>query len=447
MFVLLCAFLTGFLWRLRGDHGWGGMAGMTAVAVGFILALCTYLPYRKKANAEIFIPAVFFTAITNSGWGTLNSQITGILGSGTDAPGVAVSPLSGAAVMIMLGFGWMPFLGLFIGLYLSEKKPKHYHIIIAAVVYFAVEYIAKATVSHLAVKLICPQAVDSFAETLGASGIELSPFKAYLAHYNDISWAKKLAFGRNYFQTVETASQFFASLSVIIYAFFALKDKTAAKVQFLVCAASGAAITIADLFIFFADGGVRNSIKNVPEWLSGWSNWEYWTGFLAGLLIAIICVGYVKKHPAQDTATPAHLLPDNKYFIFIRNYALLAFPAIVAAAVPLAKRLTYENDFFFRGIDFSDKEILVLPFILITAAALILPAVKMTRRELETKDDGFFLYSRLLLTAFFGIFAILYFLTGNAYILNGVFTDVQITMYVSVAVITLLLSRLNKSLG
>ena len=444
MFILLCAFYTGFLWRLRGDHGWGSFKGMTAVALGLLLAIISFMPYRKKINTEIFPFVILLTALTNSGWGTLNSQITGFLGSGTDAPAVFISPVSGAAVMFLLGFGWAPFLAMFIGYYLSDKKPKYYHYLIVIAVYFAVEYITKASISHLAVKLVSPTAEAAFADTLKSQGFDLTPYKAYLAHFDNISWAKKLDFGRNYFQTVETCSQTFATLASIIYVRFAAKDKTAAKIQTLVCASFGIAITAADLFIFLADGGFRNSLANVPQWLTGWSNWEYWTGFIAGLLIAVIIVVYVKKHPGKENLRPECILPDKKPIVFIRNYLAVAFPVIMAAAVPLSIRLTYVNDFFFRNVSFSDDEILCIPFAAAAGILMIFPAVKMMKKELLGEKELIIKAAPVMLTASFGVFSLLYFCTGNAYLLNGSKTDISITMYISAAIIALLLFLLNK---
>lgn len=327
-FVLFCALMTGFLWRLRGDHGWGGMAGMVAVATGLILSVITFIPYNRKANFEILLAAVFMTAITNSGWGTLNSQITGILVSSTDAPSVSVSPFSGIAAMFLLGFGWAPFLAMFIGYYFSDKKPRFFHFLVVVALYYAVEYAAKASLSHFAVKLICPDGVRAFSDALGKAGIEGTPFTVYLAHFNNISWAKKIAFGRNYFQLAETASQFFAALVMIVYTAFAMKDRFAAKIQASVCISMGAAITLADLFIFFADGGVHNTLQGIPAWLSGWSNWEYWTGFFVGLFIASIIVKVITNHDFSGNNSPESILPRKTVFCFIRNYIMLCFPVI-----------------------------------------------------------------------------------------------------------------------
>ena len=37
LMVIAFAFLTGFMWRVRGSHGWGSMWGMFAVGVAMVL--------------------------------------------------------------------------------------------------------------------------------------------------------------------------------------------------------------------------------------------------------------------------------------------------------------------------------------------------------------------------------------------------------------------------
>lgn len=446
-FILLCSFLTGFLWRLRGDHGWGGMAGMTAVATGLLLTIITFIPYRKKVNLEIIPLAIFMTAITNSGWGTLNSQITGMLVSSTEAPAVNISPYSGIAAMLLLGFGWAPFLALFIGFYLSDKKPKFYHFIIVIALYFATEYVTKATISHLAAKVICPDGVSAFENALSEAGINATPFKAYLSHYNNMSWAKKIAFGRNYFQIVETSSQFFASAATILYTCFIMKDKLAAKVQTSVCISIGSAITLADLFIFFADGGIRNSLENIPAWLTGWSNWEYWTGFFVGLFISVIILKVISNENATEEMTPPVLLPDKIAIRFIRNLVVLCFPVISSVALPLAERFTYKNDVIFRSVEFSDDKILCIPFAVAAVLLMIYPALRITKAETEKGEAIIFGYAGKWLIGMFAMYAFAYFFTGNAYILNGSLTDISITTYISAVIIIamlILLFRMKK---
>ena len=81
LMVLAFAFLTGFMWRVRGSHGWGSMWGMFAVGVAMVLFIFAFFGNRKKMSYEAIPIAVILMGITNGGWGTLNSQMGGYLGS------------------------------------------------------------------------------------------------------------------------------------------------------------------------------------------------------------------------------------------------------------------------------------------------------------------------------------------------------------------------------
>ena len=48
--VITCALMTGFMWRVRGDHGWGSMWGMFAVGVMLILFIYAVFGERKRMN-------------------------------------------------------------------------------------------------------------------------------------------------------------------------------------------------------------------------------------------------------------------------------------------------------------------------------------------------------------------------------------------------------------
>ena len=131
--VITCALMTGFMWRVRGDHGWGSMWGMFAVGVMLILFIYAVFGERKKMNYEMLPLAVFFLGITNGGWGTLNSQMEGYLTSTAAFTGeeaarlVEINPVHGLFMMLFLGFGWMPLFAVIVGSLFSKKEYKIKH--------------------------------------------------------------------------------------------------------------------------------------------------------------------------------------------------------------------------------------------------------------------------------------------------------------------------------
>ena len=64
--LMLIAFsiMTGFMWRVRGDHGWGSMWGMFAVGVAMMLFIFAFFGNRKKMNYEAIPVAVILLGQT-----------------------------------------------------------------------------------------------------------------------------------------------------------------------------------------------------------------------------------------------------------------------------------------------------------------------------------------------------------------------------------------------
>ena len=303
--LMLIAFsiMTGFMWRVRGDHGWGSMWGMFAVGVAMMLFVFAFFGNRKKMNYEAIPVAVILLGITNGGWGTLNSQMGGYLASGGDAKSlfsdglekiVEISPWSGFAVMMLLGFGWMPLFALFLGSLFSKKDYKIKHYIILIAVYYVSMLAMQAFAAHYILPLINPQAVEGFKEGLADRGIDATPLKAYLQHFADDGWAKKIPFGRNYFTSIKVISSAAAALISSLAALIVLKDKLVFALSTAINAICAVAITVADVFLILdSDRGFCANV-NAPKFIvnCGWSLWEFFTGFLLGfgIMFLLICL-------------------------------------------------------------------------------------------------------------------------------------------------------------
>lgn len=304
--LMLVAFsiMTGFMWRVRGDHGWGSMWGMFAVGVAMMLFIFAFFGNRKKMNYEAIPIAVILLGITNGGWGTLNSQMGGYLGSGSAEKSlfageltervVEISPFSGLAVMLLLGFGWMPLFALFLGSLFSKKEYKLKHYVILIAVYYVSMLAMQAFASHYILPLINPQAVEGFKAGLADRGITDSPLKAYLQHFADDAWAKKVPFGRNYFTSIKVISSAVAALVSSFAALIVRKDKFVFAFSTAINAICAVAITAADVFLILdSDRGFFANV-NAPAFIvnCGWSLWEFFTGFLLGfgIMLLLICL-------------------------------------------------------------------------------------------------------------------------------------------------------------
>ncbi len=310
LIAILCgAFLTGSLWRIRGDSGYGAMWGMFVVACGLTAYIFFLFPNRRKLSYTMFPVIVLLTAITVGGWGTLNTQMGGYLTSAgvvsaqTVFHTVPVSPWSGLIIMLCLGFGWMPLFALLIGCSFSEKKHGLKPLVIAVLLFQAVFFLSKATVAHPLFQFVGQDATALFREGLAQVGITDSPYLVYLKHFDSDVFAKTIPFGRNYFTSVEQVSSVLATCSVLLYLRFGMKDKRAARLAFGINCIAAAAITLADAaLVCGSDRSIMKSaflVKLFGEH-GDWSAWEFGTGFFIGFGVITLLLSLSPKKLAQS---------------------------------------------------------------------------------------------------------------------------------------------------
>jgi len=346
--VITCALMTGFMWRVRGDHGWGSMWGMFAVGVMLILFIYAVFGERKRMNYEMLPVAVLLLGITNGGWGTLNSQMGGYLTStaaftGEDAARlVEINPVHGLFMMLFLGFGWMPLFALVVGSLFSKKEYKLKHYIILIAVFYAVTYIFKFSLSHFILEIVHPEAVAFCKEGLADAGLDVSPMMAYIKEFGSASWAKKIPFARNYFTSIDVMSAAFGALFSSLGALLILKDKFTAVISLLINTVCALSITVADIFLIMdSDRGLIPMGDKVPMWIQApsWSLWEFFTGFLLGLGIMLILVCIPKKYIEEEAFVPVLPLKNRVVHYIFTAGALGTFMLSLTLIRPLGMRI------------------------------------------------------------------------------------------------------------
>lgn len=278
---------------------------MFAVSSGLCLYIFSVFERGKKISYELLPVTVVLMAVTVTGWGTLVHQMAGVLSSSAPFTGetavrvIEINPLSGVFIMLCLGFGWMPLFGFMMGRFFSDKKYALWHILLAIAVFFAVQYLCKATVSHIVLRLINPEAVGLFKDGLLDKGISDSPYFAYMNHFDSDSWAKTVPGGRNYCTSTEVISSVFGALGVFVYQRFFLRDKTGGRTSLAVMSISSLGITLAGVCNLYQAPGKIYGDGEAPELLRlyGWSFWEYFTGFFIGLglMILFVCLSSKKR--------------------------------------------------------------------------------------------------------------------------------------------------------
>ncbi len=431
--ILIGALLMGFLWRVRGTHGWGSSWGLLNAGFIFTMFITMVIGERKKMNFGWLAITSLMFMLTVPAWGTLLDQITGVLFDASEistlipfnsayASDVYCSVPSAIYIMLTLGFGLASLYGIMLGRAYSDKPWKIQHYIILIAVFFVAGLVAKATVSHWILNIIQPEAseafeiglkdymltlvsfdalslddlknlaskefietfeatvnteyepafreafkvefIENFKLTQNLDGISFDDLKAlivqslpqnaveafenavtkksidgsawqvYLKHFDDVSWAKKAvpagSIGRNYFQSVEMISLAISAVASLITTRFIIKDKRAANTGFVVCGAFAFAITAADLFFYFGDGGYHQLAENYfGDNVAPWSCWEYFTGFIAG---GIITTHMLRLKPQEDVEDLAfNKVPEklSKILTFVLGYLFLIGVSIV----------------------------------------------------------------------------------------------------------------------
>ncbi|MBQ9945601.1 MAG: hypothetical protein IJO68_03665 [Clostridia bacterium] len=428
--VIACALMTGFMWRVRGDHGWGSMWGMFAVGVMLILFIYTVFGDRKKMNYEIIPISVLLLGITNGGWGTLNSQMEGYLTSTAAFTGeeaarlVEIDPVHGLYMMLFLGFGWMPLFAFTVASLFSKKEYKLKHYIILIAVFYIVTYIFKFSLSHFILEAIHPEAVMYCKEGLADRGIDLSPMMAYIKEFGSAAWAKKVPFARNYFTSIDVMSAAFGALFTSLAALVIIKDRFTALISFLINAVSSVSITVADVFLIIdSDRGILPPVGEVPMWLKApaWSLWEFFTGFFIGFGIMLILQCIPKKYISEEPFVP-ELTVKNKTFNYIFTAgALLTFAMCLTVIRPLGMRIG--THLFEAGLcEDEDTAGTVIAVILTVVAAVISFVIMRDLLKEEKLPFGTSAgkFARKALPVYFVATSLIYFFTDDELPFEGI---------------------------
>lgn len=428
--VITTALMTGFMWRVRGDHGWGSMWGMFAVGVMLILFIYAVFGERKKMNYEMLPLAVFLLGITNGGWGTLNSQMGGYLTSTAAFTGeeaarlVEINPVHGLFMMLFLGFGWMPLFAVVVGSLFSKKEYKLRHYIILIAVFYAVTYIFKFSLSHFIIEAVHPEAVAFCKEGLADRGIDMSPMMAYIKEFGSASWAKKIPFARNYFTSIDVMSAAFGALFTSGAALVILKDKFTALISLLINTSCALAITIADVFLIIdSDKGLIPLGEKVPMWIQApsWSLWEFFTGFLLGLFIMTILVLVPSAYTKEDAFERVIPIKNRKLHYLYTSFALLTFMCCLTITRPLGMRIGTR---LFEGGLVSDEDligtIITVVLTIIGGVAALLISKKLLKEETLPFGMNVNAFCRKAVSGYFAATAVVYFFTDDELPFEGV---------------------------
>lgn len=419
--VFAGALIVGFMWHVRGQHGFGAKWGMFSVAFALVLYIYSLYGKRQKMNYEMLPLAAAFAAITAGGWGTLNSQIGGVLSSSAYFPGeevyryVEISSASGWAIMVLLGFGWLPLFSIVLGSLFSKKKYEFKDYVIFVGVYYITMLLCNLTISHLILDFINPKAVESCAEGIKAMGHDMSPMKAFIVNFGSAAWAKPIPFCRNFFQSIKVISSAIGALVSSVVVGVVLKDKFNAIFSTLSNLACGIGISVSSLTLAISkeERTVFTDIE-LPQFISynAWELWEYFTGFVFGLLLMIVIVCLPKKYTDfEEKFEYKSSIKNEKFRIFYHEIftLLFSFGVILSRAIGFRlPRAFLEND--------AVEIIITILLSVIVYFAFVKKVIKENMREkklpapFELSAQEF---SIKALPIFVGVCAVSYFFMGG----------------------------------
>ena len=418
--VFVGAFIVGFMWHVRGQHGFGAKWGMFSVAFALVLYIYSLYGKRQKMNYEMIPLTAAFAAITAGGWGTLNSQIGGVLSSSANFPGeevyryVEISSASGWAIMVLLGFGWLPLFSIVLGSLFSKKKYEFKDYVIFVGVYYITMLLCNLTISHLILGFINPQAVESCAEGIKAMGYDMSPMKAFIVNFGSAAWAKPIPFCRNYFQSIKVISSAIGALVSSIVVGAVIRDKFNAVFSMLSNLACGIGISVSSLTLAISneERTIFTDIE-LPRFISynAWELWEYFTGFVFGLLLMIVIVCLPKKYTDSEEFEYETSIRNEKFRIFYHEIftLLFSFGVILSRAIGFRlPRAFFEND--------TVEIIITILLSVIVYFVFVRKIIKENMREKKLPapfDLSAQEFSMKALPVFVGVASVSYFLMGG----------------------------------
>ncbi len=400
--ILLGALLMGLLWRVRGEHGWGSSWGLLNAGFIFTLFIIVIKGNRQKLNIGWASLTALSFMLTTPGWGTLLAQITGIIYDAEDwfngGSDVYTSVGSAVFLMLCLGFGLASIFGIMLGRAFSEKQWKIKDFILLLAVFYITDLAASAVISPFILNAVQPEAAKLFEEGLKIQGVDGSAYELYIEHFKDVSWAKKIDGGRNYFQSIEAITSTIKAIASLLAVRFIIKDKVSAKTGAVVCSAFALGITLADLFFYFGNGGYHELHKSyLPEFFYPWGCWEYFTGFIAGGIITAFILTLKPQKDVPELAFSKIPEKPNKILTFILGTCFMIGVNIVRPVL----------------VRYEDSNYMVIATILAVLFAIGFISLLIKQYGFNAKKTDTQTYSKNILLAFIFFINITYLFIGT----------------------------------
>ncbi len=422
--VILGFLCGGFMWRCRGEGGFGSSWGLYCVGLTIMLLVYNFYGKRNGMKFEMIPFGALLMGVGVNGYATVIEQTAGVLYSDLPYKGEVVyspiNPYSGLIIELFMGLTFIPLFSIFVSSLFSGKKYKYYHYLIMIALYFGVSYICKATVAHPILKVINPEQVNYAALGLKDCGFDYaSPMQAYMSHFADRGWTQEIPYFENYFMSIDHISDCIAILSIFVYVLIALKDKVAV----IMSAVMNLFVSCSSVFFSFMIAAVFKSgfyeNMNLPRFIAegaGWGIWEYMTGASVGFIVMLVLALMPKKYTALTTDDCEPLFKNEKinYLVnIVLSVFILALAPCRATGLRIGKLL--ENEGVLEDESPTGDIIMIVLTVLLGLFFVYFIGKNLLKLKKTPLGVTPFRFAGIAFPSFMILCCILYFFTNHAY--------------------------------
>lgn len=434
--VILGAIIGGFMWRCRGDGGFGSSWGLYSVGLVLMLLIYHFYGKRKGMKYEMIPLGGLMLGLSVTGYATVLEQLAGVVWSDlpysgemlnglepvfTGPNGDVYAPIdhvSGAVIIFFMAFTLIPLFAFFVTSLFSDKEYKIKHYIIAVAVYMVSQLIFKATVSHFIIQLINPDQVAYAALGLEAYGHNYaSPMAAYMSHFLDRGWTQDIPFFENYYMSIEHISD---ALSVIVLSAYALifrKDKYTGFGSLILNLLTAVTTTIFTPLVssHFNSGFFKGvEFSETFRRFATWGTWEFVTGFFIGLFVMAFLALTAGKNRENEECDMSPLISNQKInfgFNFVLTVFILGVTPARAIGIRFARLLAHTGAL-------ADDEPLGTILTVVLSVIFGVFMIKILSRNMLKKDSNAFdmspvKFAKIALPSYLGMCFTVYFFFDN----------------------------------
>lgn len=468
--IILGAIIGGFMWRCRGDGGFGSSWGLYSVGLVLMLLIYHFYGNRKGMKYEMIPLGGLMLGLSVTGYATVLEQLAGVVWSDLPYSGemlnglepvftgpngdvyAPIDHISGAVIIFLMAFTLIPLFAFFVTSLFSGKEYKIKHYIIAVAVYMVSQTIFKASLSHFIIQLINPDQVAYAAMGLEECGLEFSsPMSAYMSHFLNRSWAQEIPFFENYYMSIEHISDALAVFALSAYALIFRKDKYTGFGSLILNLLTAVTTTVlTPLVSSHFDSGFFKGVEfpQIFRKFATWGTWEFVTGFFIGLFVMAFLAFTAGKNKENDTCDMSPLIADKK-INFAFNFVLTVF--ILGVTPGRAIGIRFARLLVHTGV-LADDEPLGTILTVVLSVIFGVFMIKIMSKNILGKDSNTFdmspvRFAKIALPSYLGMCFIVYFFFDNVgirYIKEDITVPIMLVASALIAAIYISLRKMQQ---